>query len=167
MTIEPAANPISLMRSVSTPCDFASSSPKASIRRSPAIMISAIIATITNASSNSTSLQLAPKSVPIIHRNAAVRSLAGERANAMRMIAEKSALRTSPDSSSRVGSVYSRRRARMNTAAVAAQAPMNATIETTPGMRASPSAVVTAAPHAAPPDTPRMNGSASGLRSKV
>ena len=38
---------------------------------------------------------------------------------------------------------------------------------TTPGNRANPAAVAIDAPHAAPPETPRMNGSASGLRSSV
>src|SRR5207244_669435 len=40
LTIDDAAKPISLMRSTSTPCDFASSSPNASMRRSPAIVTS-------------------------------------------------------------------------------------------------------------------------------
>src|SRR5712691_4943414 len=160
VTMDAAANPIRLTRSTSTPRDFASSSPNVSMRRSLAIVISTTVVITKSEASRMTSLHVAPKSVPIIQRSAAVRSLSRDSAKAIRMTAEKSALRTRPERRSLVGSVYSRRRARRKTAAVAPHAPTKATSGTSPGMAASPSAVDTAAPAAAPPDTPRMNGSA-------
>jgi hypothetical protein len=84
------------------------------------------------------------------------------------MIAESNAFRTTPVSRSAVVAVRPRKRARPKRTTSVAAAPANAARGRPSGepmALAGESATNTVAPRAAPPEMPRMKGSASGFRS--